>query len=632
MKKIILTVLLILMLASAFAITLPASAATDFTGWTPISSADDFANITSGTSSSPNKYYLTKDITVNATINSEWGGAAITNIVLDGNGKTITVSRSLFNTVSNVTIQNLKLDGRIEWKSSPFQKSPIASGNSGSTNGKVTLTNVTSDVDMEVCFDNRYKRLSGVIYYTGSGSVLTNVKYTGSIFVTFDSDAAEEKIEDVGGLVGTAKNTTFLNCVNEGSIYIDENVSPGYTNGGAPLFGSVAGIAGESSSCVFNGCSNSGAITVESESHQYMVAGIAAKVTGDYSVINCTNSGDIVSTACTNGILGCNTQRAELSGCTNTGDIEINYVYFKAKEGTCAEEGTVEHYQCLACNSFFDAKGDQINLAELYTGYKHTMGSLIAEKNATCLSYGMKSHYCCANCGQYFDSNKEPTVEFFLRTTAGHTYKKVPASGVSCEGAETLEHYNCTVCNKYFDLSKNEVDKSSVILGEGLGHDYGELISRVEPTTAEEGMAAHYKCATCGKLFDRRKNEKTETQLKIPVLVETPEEPSEPETPNEPGEPQEPNAPETPGEPEEPNEPEAPNEPNAPNETDRPEGSEATETPEGTDKPENSTAPAEDTGEESKGGCSSMLSGTAAICLAIVLTAVSFRKKENGEA
>ena len=615
MKRLILILLITAALLVCVAPAVTASAATDFTGWTPISSGADFAKIASGTSSTPNKYYLTQDITVSSTINSGWDGAAISNVIIDGNGKTINLSCSLFNRLSNVTVQNVKLKGKIVWNKSPFQKSPLTSGNNSGGNGKVILTNVSSDVDMEVCFDNRYKRLSGVIHYTGSGSVLTNVSCTGSINVTYDSDASVEKIEDVGGLVGTAKTTTFVDCSNSAPIFIDTQVNPGNTNEGAPLVGSVGGIAGETSSCTFTRCTNSGDITVESIEGKYYVGGIAAMATGNAVFTDCTNSGDISASACTDGIKGCQAYRATQTNCSNTGRLEINYDHVAEKKGSCTVEGVRAHYECRVCGDCFDDDGRAVKKHDLYLGYSHRLSDLVAERGATCIRNGMKAHYYCNDCGAYFDTTGEETLKFFLETVAtDHTYKHVPASGLSCDGDETLEHYCCIVCNKYFDLSKNEVDKSEVILGEGTGHDLGAFIAKVPPTLESEGMSAHYECSRCGKLFDRMKNECTRAELTIPKLEPEPEIPETPEDPE---------TPDTPITPEQPDGPTGDNDPPAGgnNNNDNNDNSDNNDQkePDG-DKDKNETeapsdsAPADsDSGDGDKGGCGSTLCGGIAV-------------------
>ena len=70
--------------------------ATDFTGYTPISSADDLLALMNSTSAVTGKYYLTKDIDLTGKTQSPIGepngksfGTASSPAVFDGNGYTV---------------------------------------------------------------------------------------------------------------------------------------------------------------------------------------------------------------------------------------------------------------------------------------------------------------------------------------------------------------------------------------------------------------------------------------------------------------------------------------------------------------------------------------------------------------
>ena len=450
MKKLKVSLLIFFVLLVGVFALLSAGATEDRTGWTPISSAEDFAKITSGTASAPKKYYLTGDIELNATIGgSAWNPEPLSYIVLDGNGKTVTLHKPMFNQINEVTIQDLTLVGKISWTSTPFAKSPIASGN-GTKIGKVTLTNVTSDVDMEVCFDHRYKRLSGVIYGTASGSVLTNVVYTGDITVKASTEKVS-KIEDVGGIVGTASGTTFDRCINEGNIYIEKGVSPGLTDSNTFLYGTVAGIAGEAADCRFTNCENKGNITVAGIGSHYAAAGIASKLSANTLIENCKNSGTLNIKNCSDGIIACTSYNATIRNCENVGTVNVEYGKVEAIPASCTQTGTKEHYACDACSDYFDKDGKAISSEDIVIATEHKLGELIPEKKATCLENGLSAHYVCSECHNYFDENKEMTVEFALMRVATHNYIKV-------EATDTLdEHYECDLCKLCFDLDKNEI-------------------------------------------------------------------------------------------------------------------------------------------------------------------------------
>ena len=468
MKKLIALALLLLMLSLGTLALMPASAAENFDGWTPISSGADFAKIKSGSEASPNKYYLTKDITVDATIGSGWNPAPTSNVIIDGNGKTITLSKSLFVRVDNFTMQNVTLKGKIVWDKEPFMKSPITSGN-GNTCGKITLTNVTSDVDMEMCFNHRFKRFAGVIYYTGAGSVLTNVKYTGSITVK-GSSTIDSKIEVVGGIVANASGTRFIDCVNEGSILIENGVTPGLNDGGTPIVGYVGGIAGKAVECSFKNCTNAANIDIQAEAGSYISAGIAGSFGGTTTLEGCKNSGDLNVGNCTDGILPCVAYNVTTVGCENTGKITVAYKKIEGAEGSCTEKGVREHYVCIACLSRYDSDGNLLDESEPVGDYSHKLGELIEQKTATCLEDGLNAHYVCSECNNYFDENGQKTTKFALTRVAGH--------------------------------------------------NFGALIEKIEAKPGVAGMKAHYECADCKELFDENKAQTDAEALTIPALAE----------------------------------------------------------------------------------------------------------------
>lgn len=490
MKKLTASLLLFFVLFIGVFALLPAEAADDRTGWTAISSAEDFAKITSGTASTPQKYYLTSNIELNSTIGgAAWNPDPISYIILDGNGKTVTLTKPMFSQINEVTIQDLTLVGKISWTSTPFAKSPIASGN-GSKIGKITLTNVTSDVDMEVCFDHRYKRLSGVIYGTATGSVLTNVTYTGDITVKASTEKVS-KIEDVGGLVGTAVGTTFENCVNEGNIFIEKGVSPGLTDSGSFLYGTVGGIAGETSDCTIKNCENKGNITIESSGSHYAAAGIASKLSGDTLIENCKNSGTLNVKNCSDGIIACNTYGATIKNCENTGSVNVAYGKIDAAPATCTQTGTKEHYACDACNAYFDKDGNSIKLEDIVIATEHKLGELIPEKKATCLENGVCAHYVCSECQNYFDENKEMTHEFALTRVATHNYVKVDATDTFAE------HYECSICELCFDLDKNEIKKQELGTNEATDEPTGEITEKPTEKATETETNAPEQSSGC---------------------------------------------------------------------------------------------------------------------------------------
>ena len=98
-----------------------------------------------------------------------------------------------------------------------------------------------------------------------------------------------------------------------------------------------------------------------------------------------------------------------------------------------------------------------------------------------------------------------------------HTTTLVPATPETCTTDGNKEHYKCNVCGDLFaDAGAvNQLTEGQVKIP--AGHEYDDLVPKQEPTCKQTGMQAHYKCSVCNKYFDESKNEKTETELTIPV-------------------------------------------------------------------------------------------------------------------
>ena len=104
-----------------------------------------------------------------------------------------------------------------------------------------------------------------------------------------------------------------------------------------------------------------------------------------------------------------------------------------------------------------------------------------AGKPATCTEKGWKAYVTCK------------------REGCDHTtYEEIPALGHTGGTATCTEPAVCERCNEKY--------------GNALGHNYGDLISKIEPTCSATGTEAHYKCSVCNKVF-KNDEHKTETTL-----------------------------------------------------------------------------------------------------------------------
>ena len=109
-------------------------------------------------------------------------------------------------------------------------------------------------------------------------------------------------------------------------------------------------------------------------------------------------------------------------------------------------------------------------------------------QEATCTEKGWKAYVTCK------------------REGCKHTtYEEIPALGHTGGTATCTEQATCERCNEKY--------------GSALGHKYGDLISKIEPTCSATGTEAHYKCSVCNKVFkdDELKTETTLADLTIAI-------------------------------------------------------------------------------------------------------------------
>lgn len=247
----------------------------DTTGYTALSSKNDFGGKKAVFTDPNGKYYLTADITLDSTIDMEFAGE------LHGNGHTITVSAPLFENLKGATISNLKIVGNV---------SAAGADNIGllaNIGGAVTITNVITE-----------------------GSV----KHTSSVAVTASAAGFI-------GMLSSDSASTFTNCYNKAEV-VGMNSNP---QGAAGIVGLAS--AGDLN---LNGCVNTGAITGYNDA-----AGIVGYSKVFINAENCVNAGVVVATNdAAGGIVGHTDRGFEINNCKNT-----NSVSGKATAGIVANMG-----------------------------------------------------------------------------------------------------------------------------------------------------------------------------------------------------------------------------------------------------------------------------------------------------
>ena len=191
-----------------------------------------------------------------------------------------------------------------------------------------------------------------------------------------------------------------------------------------------------------------------------------------------------------------------------------------AVEPTCTEKGLTEGKHCSKCGKILQAQTEIPALGHDFSN------EWTIDKEATCTEKGSKSHHC-TRCEVKSDETEIPTIEHsesdwiidkeatctedgskHTECTVCHTMIKtenISALGHTGGTATCTEQATCSVCGEKY--------------GDALGHKYGDIIPKTEPTCSEKGVKAHYKCSVCNKVFkdDEHKTETTLDELTIAI-------------------------------------------------------------------------------------------------------------------
>lgn len=318
-------------------------------GWIAIKEPADWGKMTAG-----GKYYLAKDITF-GTQRYTPSKENSSGLTIDGNYHTVTISQAqaaLFDNVDGLTMRNITLDGDLYFGDGGGMNSPIARW---SSTGATVLTDVTSRVKYKASnATSQHQRVSGVALSAEEGSVFRNVIYSGEISVELGA-----RYISVAGIVGSAKGTTFENCVNNSKIVVKGPIAIG--SPGRPYFavGGVAAVVTEN--CSFLRCTNMGqivysAITRADEASVVLGQAIIGGVVGyanSVTMDECQNQGDITvddfyaesGGGSVGGLLGDNDSRSRITKCSNKGNIVCREDKFNLG-GIVGSTGGIELESC----------------------------------------------------------------------------------------------------------------------------------------------------------------------------------------------------------------------------------------------------------------------------------------------
>ena len=162
---------------------------------------------------------------------------------------------------------------------------------------------------------------------------------------------------------------------------------------------------------------------------------------------------------------------------------------------TCTQEGT-KTFKCTKCG---ETKTEPI------AKVAHDV-SKVDQVDANCTVQGVKEHYKCNSCGKLFSDQAATTEvsqkDLAIATNGKHSLSPVDAVQPTCAETGTQAHFKCSICNGLFSDSegKNAVTAQDLVIPATGEHDI-ESVAKVSPTCGEAGFDAHYECTVCHGYF-----------------------------------------------------------------------------------------------------------------------------------
>lgn len=180
--------------------------------------------------------------------------------------------------------------------------------------------------------------------------------------------------------------------------------------------------------------------------------------------------------------------------------------YVPEVPSTCVQPGTAEHWRCSVCGErFADESGAQaVKLDELELPLGAHALEAVEEVPASCTEPGTAAHWACALCGKLFadeTGSAEVTAESLATALAPHSLAKVGGTPATCTERGVSDHWKCTVCGALFSDETGTTEVTTEQLRTALAPHALTAVAEVPATCEETGVAAHWRCSSCGGLF-----------------------------------------------------------------------------------------------------------------------------------
>lgn len=180
--------------------------------------------------------------------------------------------------------------------------------------------------------------------------------------------------------------------------------------------------------------------------------------------------------------------------------------YVPEVPSTCVQPGTAEHWRCSVCGErFADESGAQaVKLDELELPLGAHALEAVEEVPASCTEPGTAAHWACALCGKLFadeTGSAEVTAESLATALVPHSLAKVGGTPATCTERGVSDHWKCTVCGALFSDETGTTEVTTEQLRTALAPHALTAVAEVPATCEETGVAAHWRCSSCGGLF-----------------------------------------------------------------------------------------------------------------------------------
>ncbi|MCH5153199.1 MAG: hypothetical protein J1F68_04500 [Clostridiales bacterium] len=132
------------------------------------------------------------------------------------------------------------------------------------------------------------------------------------------------------------------------------------------------------------------------------------------------------------------------------------------ESATCTQDGTREHWHCTKCgNDYEDQDGERQITDGVTIPAQHTVDwddLKPAVPGANCLTAGTVAHYQCSACDQYFDTERNEIDSIAGGPVGSHNWdEEVGATAPSCGTAGEIAHNHCSVCEKWYNEAGEEI-------------------------------------------------------------------------------------------------------------------------------------------------------------------------------